>query len=608
MFSFNVNLSGMIELLSKNLYSSPNVYIRELLQNCVDAIRARQQIETNFSPYINIEIYDAEPFIEKDGQLFISDEMTSLIIEDNGIGLTEDELHKYLSTIGKSSKSENETEQHSELLGQFGIGFLSAFIVSDEIVLYTRSAKEPENVIEWRGTSDGTYSIKASSIKMDIGTKIFLKAKPDMGHFLETKNVSKLIKSFGNFLPFPIHVTHQSESIQINSIKAPWEFITEKELLEYGTNDFKTIFFDCVKIESKKYGIQGVIYILPYSPKMNELRENAKIYLKRMYLSESKAQLFPDWAFFVKGIFNVDFLEPTASREDFIVNDKLNNVKKFISESLIKYLKDLSKENHVKFTQLIEIHSLSLKALAVKDSEIYKLFINIFEFETTLGYMTIPKFIKTFGELVYTNTVDEFKQLAGIANAQKIGLMNGGYVYDRDLLSQYLIKDNSVNIRVLEPSSISNHLEELSEEEDIASFNFIALSNEILKPFKCKAVIKRFEPQDVMAIYTISDDQMFRRSLDDIRDNSEDENLSGILGNLFQQDEDPFENFSVLCYNFSNILIKNLLKITDTELIKCTIEIVYTQSLLLARRPMNSDEMKLLNDGILSLLTNALKK
>ena len=607
MFSFNVNLSGIIELLSRNLYSSPNVYIRELLQNSVDAIRARQEVDKTFKPHISVEIYDVEPFIEKDGQLFISDELTSLIIEDNGIGLTEDELHQYLSTIGQSSKSKRESHIHNDLLGQFGIGFLSAFIVSDEIVLYTKSFKTPDKVIEWRGTSDGKYSVTLSDINMDVGTKVFLKAKPDMEHFLATENVSKLIKSFGNFLQFPVHILHEGNETQINEIVAPWELTDRNEILEYGFNEFDIHFFDQFKVESKKLGIAGTIYILPYSPKMSEIKQNAKIYLKRMYLSESKAQLFPDWAFFVKAILNVEFLEPTASREDFIENEKLAEVKTFLSQALIEYLKKLSKSDTKKFQHLIDLHSLSLKALAVKDDEIYKLFINLFEFETTHGWMTIPQFIEHFGMLQYTNTVDEFRQLASIANAQKIGLMNGGYVYDRELLSHYVIKNADVVIKTLEPSSISNHFEELSKDEFIGSTTLIDLANEILKPFQCRAVVKHFNPNDVMAIYNISESQLFRKSVDDIRDSSEDENLSGILGGLFGQNESTYEDLSVLCFNFSNKLVQNLAKLSDGALMKHTIEIIYVQAVLMARRPLNADEMKLLNSGIGSLLIHALK-
>jgi molecular chaperone HtpG len=607
MFSFNVNLAGIIELLSKNLYSSPNVYLRELLQNSVDAIRARQEIDTHFSPFISLDIFDVEPVIEKDGQMFISDETTSLIITDNGIGLTEQEIHEYLSTIGRSSKSKDESDIHSQLLGQFGIGFLSAFIVSDEIVLYTKSAKEPQKTIEWRGQTDGNYSVKVTNTQMEIGTRIFIKAKVGMEHFLATENVKKLIKSYGDFLNFPISMEYKGQTQQINSVTAPWETENKSKLLDFGFKTFNTQFFDFFKINNEKLGIDAVIYILPYSPTMQEIRQNSKIYLKRMYLSESKAQLFPDWAFFVKGIFNIEKLEPTASREDFIENNHFKELKEFINLKLIEYLKNLSQENPPKFQHLIMLHALSLKALAIKDEEIYKLFIHLFEFETNQGWMTLPQYLEMFENIHYAPTVDEFRQLSSIASAQGIGLINGGYVYDRDLLERYKIKNHSIEAQILDPSIISSYFDDIPAHEVENSSHFLALADEVLEEFKCHSELKSFEPKEVIAVYNISENQLFKRDIDDIRSQSKDNNLSNILGNLFDSGNDPIEDFSVLCFNFSNNLVQRLLRVTDENVLRRTIEIVYAQSLLMARRPMNASELKLLNTGIIDLLNQAIK-
>ena len=126
---FQVDLSGLIDLLSHHLYSSPSVFIRELLQNGIDAVTARKRVDDTFDGgQITVEL------IQRDGTA------PTLLMQDNGVGLTEDELHQFLATIGQSSKR-GEIERPTDFIGQFGIGLLSGFMVTDEIVIITRSAK-----------------------------------------------------------------------------------------------------------------------------------------------------------------------------------------------------------------------------------------------------------------------------------------------------------------------------------------------------------------------------------------------------------------------------------------------------------------------------------
>ena len=126
--NFQVNLRGVIDLLSDHLYSGPHVYIRELLQNGIDAITARQQVDPSHAGAVKLEIIEGS-----------DSRPTTLVAYDNGIGLTEDEVHEFLATIGQSSK--RDTLERQDFIGQFGIGLLSGFVVSDEIVVITRSVK-----------------------------------------------------------------------------------------------------------------------------------------------------------------------------------------------------------------------------------------------------------------------------------------------------------------------------------------------------------------------------------------------------------------------------------------------------------------------------------
>ena len=162
--NFQVNLTGMIDILSHHLYSDEKVFIRELLQNATDAISARKLTGEVFTPAIEIELIDDEGFAKQ------------IIVSENGIGLTESEVHAFLSIIGMSSKKDELFKKRQEFIGQFGIGLLSCFMITDEIVMISRSAKGGK-AIEWRGYADGTYTVKNLRIRLFRRHKSFFEGK-----------------------------------------------------------------------------------------------------------------------------------------------------------------------------------------------------------------------------------------------------------------------------------------------------------------------------------------------------------------------------------------------------------------------------------------------
>jgi molecular chaperone HtpG len=146
--TFQVDLRGLVDLLSHHLYSSPRVYLRELMQNAVDALTARHGLESAApAGALGIRLY-------ADGSV--------VRVEDDGVGLTEADVHTFLATIGRSSKrADRIAEQRGDFIGQFGIGLLSCFLVADEIHVLSRSARTPDApAVEWRGRGDGSYTVR----------------------------------------------------------------------------------------------------------------------------------------------------------------------------------------------------------------------------------------------------------------------------------------------------------------------------------------------------------------------------------------------------------------------------------------------------------------
>ena len=338
-YRFQVNLGGIIELLSNHTYSSPQVFIRELLQNGVDAIVARNISQPEHQGKMLIELPNQDP-----------DDGPVLVFSDNGIGLTEDEIHLFLATIGQTSKRDEWLQQRTDFIGQFGVGLLSCFMVSDEVIVVTCSAKEASKTIEWRGRADGTYSLAILDRKMAPGTEVRLHCKSGSEEYFLPDTLKRLAFHYGSLLPFPIKFSDATGTTLINEETPPWkqsfaapEFERDA-YLEYGRAAFALEFFDYIPLRSAVGDVQGVAFVLPFSPSLS-MRKTHRVYLKNMLLSEQTEGLLPDWAFFVKCVVNANDLRPTASRESFYEDETLAATRAALGQQLRHYLIDLAQEN-----------------------------------------------------------------------------------------------------------------------------------------------------------------------------------------------------------------------------------------------------------------------
>lgn len=593
---FQINLSGIIDLLSNHLYSSPQVFLRELLQNGVDAIRSRENYQPEYQGTINIEIISSTQESE-----------ITLMFADDGVGLTEEEIHRFLSTIGESSKREDLIYSRNDFLGQFGIGLLSCFMVTDEIVMLTRSIKANAETMEWRGSCDGTYSIRALEKELSPGTRIFLRSKSGYEDYFQPENIARLAHYFGSLLPYPIIINDNEKNEIINKEAPPWKKVfantneQKQAMLNYGREVLGIDAFDCIPLKSPIGGIGGIAFVLPYSPSPAS-QPTHKVYLKNMLLSERVTDLLPEWAFFVKCIINVENLRPTASRESFYEDGTLAAVRGVLAKCLQDYLIELAQNEYNRLQSLISLHYLAIKSLAIHDDEFYRLFINLLPFETSMGRMTMGQYREhylTNLTIRYVATVDQFRQIARVAASQSICVINAGYVYDLELLEKFSEIFPEVTVERLDASAIAQELTDLTFAERETTFRFLKIADIVLQSFKCSAQMKKFLPAELPAIYSIGEEGNFQRSLLKSQEVS-NSHWSSILGNLdFNNTQIPYAQ---LCFNWNSSLVQKLVELDNHDLIELSIQTLYVQSLLLGHHPLNAQEMNLLNNGLLRLI------
>lgn len=588
---FQINLGGIIDLLSNHLYSSPGVYLRELLQNGVDAIRARLHDEPEHVGRLRLELGTTE------------DGIAQLLFQDNGVGLTEAETHRFLATIGESSKRAVE-ERRADFIGQFGIGLLSCFIVSEEIVMVTRSARQPDRAVEWRGRADGTYSVSnVSASTTPLGTTVVLRCKAGSGDWFRADRVEELIRHYGSLLPYTIELVTPQGITQLNDLDVPWRksFPTRSAewnaLMDFGKRQFKQDFFDCIPLHSDVGQVMGAAYVLPYSPNPTTKRAH-RVYLKNMLLSESSENLLPSWAFFVTCVVNTNALRPVASREAFYEDDTLQRTREALGGALRDYLIRLRQHDPQRLNALISLHYRAIKALASHDDEFFDIFIDVLPFETSLGRMTMGDFRGRFGSVRYVTSVDTFRQIAQVAVSQGMGIINAGYSYDTDLVEK-LPAVLGVEIEKLDSLDIAENFEELMPDERADVFELIAIADLALQPHKCRAEVKKFKPAELPALFLANDETKFLRNLEQTKEVSND-HWASILDNLAHASQS--QNYAQLCFNFHNPLVRKLARVSDRNVLRTAVGMLYVQALLMGHHPLNASEMALLNTGLLDLI------
>jgi len=371
---FQTEIGQLLKLMAHSLYSNKEIFIRELVSNASDAL----------DKFNYIRLTD-EQFKEADwkGKIFIGldKEDGSLTISDNGIGMNEEDLMSHLGTIAKSGTKSfvesltGDAKKDSNLIGQFGVGFYSVFMVAEYVDVITKRAGETQ---AYKFSTDGTgeYEIKPVT-KEEHGTIIYIKLKSDEKEFLDKWRTQEVVKKYSNHIAYPIILNYSQEettgegetketkmvkkSEQINAATALWT-LPKSELKEEDYEEFyKTIAHDdgvpLCYLHNRVEGAQEfttLFYIpkkAPFDIYRADYKSGVKLYVKRVFITDDDKELLPTYLRFVRGIIDSEDLPLNVSREilqenRILANIKQNSVKKILSE-----IKKLSGEDAVTFAE-----------------------------------------------------------------------------------------------------------------------------------------------------------------------------------------------------------------------------------------------------------------
>ncbi|MFE3618280.1 HSP90 family protein, partial [Streptomyces anulatus] len=373
--------------------------------------------------------------------------------------------------------------------------------------------------------------------------------------WLTPTTVVELARLFGSLLPFEVTVDGQS----ITEPEVPWRAThptpsdRTNALAAYAEDTFGFTPFATFDLACAESGVTGVAFVLP-QPVNPAAKAGHRVYLKRMLLAESVTGLLPEWAFFVRCVVDTTELRPTASREALYEDDLLESTREALGNRIRDWLVELSTSDPSALHRFLRIHDLGVKALALHDDDMLRLVDRWLPVETNAGQIPLAEFRRRFGAVRYTPSVEEFRQLAAVASAAGIGLVNGGYSYITDILERLPAIDPEIRVLRLDPAELATHFDLVDPATELALRPFLSTAQRVLDRLECEVVLRTFDPPSLAALYLLDRDAQHRAELRATREVA-DELWADVLGAF---DTDQAGDRPQLVLNYRNPLVRRI--------------------------------------------------
>ena len=421
--SFQAEVSKLLDLVANSLYSEREIFLRELISNAADAceklrylaIKKEGLLGNNKDLSIHIKVSKKNKTIE---------------IEDNGIGMTKDELIDNLGTIARSGtnkfiealKSKKETDISA--IGQFGVGFYSSYMVAENVNVTSKKVDNNEAYL-WSSKGKENYTIEPTTLK-NRGTIINLKIKKDSEEFLDSFRLRSIITKYSNYIPFPIYLKDldkKEKEEKINEGEPLW--LKEKKLIK--ENDYKQFyknisynFDDPFKIIH--FFAEGVInytalLYLPSNQPMDlfnpERKNKIKLYVKKVFITDDCEEIIPAWLRFAPGIIDSQDISLNISREMLQNNPIINKIKKGITNKILNELNLLAKNEKNKFIEFWKNFGSVIKEGLYEFNEYHEKILSLIHFQSSENnkYHSLDEYLNQINkdqkEIFYFANVDK---------------------------------------------------------------------------------------------------------------------------------------------------------------------------------------------------------
>ncbi|KAJ1678115.1 hypothetical protein EV182_004742, partial [Spiromyces aspiralis] len=386
---FKAETKKLLHLVANSLYSQREVFVRELISNASDALEKLRYLQTT------------KPEIQAGAELEIrittDSSARTITFQDTGIGMTEAELKENLGTIARSGSKEfieKMEEQKSSgsaadaIVGQFGVGFYSAFMVGDKMTVYTRSAEPNSKGYRWESDGLGSYTLSEAT-GVDVGTKIVVHLKENAKEYATKERIQELVKKYSNFVGAPIVIDGE----KANTVEALWN--KDKNLItdEEHTNFYRFIgggwddpLYRYVFQTDAPISIKSIFYVPGHNPEVmgyERVKSGISLYSRRVMIMAHADNIVPEWLRFIKGVVESEDLPLNVSRELLQRGPVMRKLKDVVTNRVIRWLQDEAKKDPTKYLDFFRQFGTYIKEGVCADLDTQKETSKLLRFESS---------------------------------------------------------------------------------------------------------------------------------------------------------------------------------------------------------------------------------
>lgn len=354
-YKFKAEIKQLLDILARSLYTNREVFVRELVSNAADALD-----KVRFENIRGTEFH--QPELEFEIKIDLNKDKKIFTITDTGIGMTREELIKNIGTIAHSGSTEFlkgviENEQAGPtLIGQFGVGFYSVYMVAENVEITTRSYLKEAEACQWSSDGTGNYKIETVA-ESPRGTKIVVHLREDAAEFAEKYRIENVIKKYSNFVPFPIKLNNE----QINKISAIWRepkaSIKDDQYIEFfkffantSEQPISWVHFSAdapIQLNALLFFPKTNYEILGFSPK----EHGVNLFVKRVLIQTDNKDILPQYLRFMKGVVDTEDLPLNISRETLQENTTVIKIRNLLVKRVLAHLVDMAKDELDKYKE-----------------------------------------------------------------------------------------------------------------------------------------------------------------------------------------------------------------------------------------------------------------
>ena len=609
----SVNSKNMFPIIKKWLYSDKDIFLREIVSNGCDAIKKLEslrgigeaQLEDGYQPKVIVTI---------------DSEKKQLIVSDNGIGMTEDEVERYITQIAFSGAEEflekykEKSEESAGIIGHFGLGFYSAFMVSDTVEIETLSYKEGAKPVHWVSAGEDSYEIEDGT-RTEHGTTIIMNITEEEQEFLQESRIREILHKYCQFMPYEIYLNPHDEErpvydkdgniekdedgtekkrivkpLPINDIhplwlKAPKDCTDEdyKAFYQKVFMDFNEPLFWIHLNVDYPFNLKGILYFPKQLNRMEVMPGQVKLYSNQVFVADNVKEIIPEFLLLLKGVIDCPDMPLNVSRS-FLQNDgEVQKIAQHITKKVSDKLHQIFKNDRPSYEKYWNDISAFIKFGCLKDEKFYDRMKDILLFKTIDGeYKTLEEYPKAESNKIYYVT-DENLQAQYISMFKENGLTAAvlTHAIDPHFISLLEYKnpeemkflridaDLGEALKVSQPEAESEDAKKAQEEENN---KLIECVKACLPDEKLEYKVESLKATETPAVILLSE---YARRIQD---------MNKVLGESFAP-----EGQVTLVLNSENEIVKKIPSLTE-ENRKLVCEHIYDLALM-AHKPLSAEQM-----------------